>query len=121
MVRSASWRIRKHQKKVVPEAVRARIEALKGSMVEQEYAVFGTMEALEDKVQGILLNAGVPSLQFPIYYSFARKLEFMKRRFGGVTLDIEVQIAYETWKARGLDATVLQDLANAVGTPVPKP
>jgi len=121
MVRSSAWRVRKHKAKVVPDAVRRRIEAERDSMIEQEYAVFGTLEALENKIQSILMEAGVSSIQFPIYYSFARKLEFKKQKFGGRMLDIEVQIAYEYWKARGLDPTILQDIANAVGTPVPKP
>jgi len=121
MVRSSEYRLRKHTAKVTSAAVRSRIEALRDSMIEQEDSIFAQMEALEKKVQPILLNAGVQSYAFPAYYAFARKLEFKKQRFGGVSLDIEVQIAYEYWKARGLDATVLQDIATALGTPVPKP
>jgi len=121
MVRLPEYRIRKHYAKLVPAQVRTRYDAMKDMMVEQEYVKFGELVDLEETVRPILQQAGITSMTFVIYYAFARALWKKMMMFTGGTLDVWAQILYEKFKARGLNATVLQDIASALGVTIPKP
>jgi len=121
MVKETELRIRKFKGKVVHTAVRARIEALKPMMVEQETAIFTSLVNLEETIKPILHDAGIETFLFPFYLSYGRALWGKAQNFTGGTLNIEVQIIYEKWKARGLNATVLQSIASALGLVIPAP
>jgi len=121
MVQPAYIRVRKHEVKVAAPQVRARFAALKDMMVEQEYEKFGQLVAVEETIKPILQEAGIPTIEFPIYYSYGRLIWGKTQKFTGASLSIEVQIAYEKFRARGLNATVLQSIASALGVTIPSP
>jgi len=121
MVKNTELRIRMFDKKVVHTAVRARFDALKPLMVEQETAIFTDLVSLEETVKPICQDAGIETYMIPFYLSYGRALWGKKQNFSGATLNIEVQIIYEKWKARGLNPTVLQNIASALGLTIPSP
>jgi len=121
MVKKGEHRLRKYDAKVVHPVIRTRIEALKEMMVEQEAVKFTELVNLEETVKPILEEAGIETIFFPFYFSYARMIYRVAGNFKGTTRDIEVQIIYEKWRARGLDATLLQDIARVLGVVIPKP
>jgi len=121
MVKRGELRLRKYDAKVVHPAVRSRFEALKEMMTEQVGTKFAELVTLEETVKPILEAEGIETILFPFYLSYARMLYRVSGNFTGTTLDIEVQIIYEKWKARGLDALILQDIARVLGITIPKP
>jgi len=121
MVKPSELRLRKYDGKVVHDVVRTRFDALKPMMVEQITARFTDLVNLEETIKPILHENGVPTYQFPFYLSYGRAVWKKAQNFTGATLNIEVQIIYEKWKARGLLAAVLQAIADAIGVTIPKP
>jgi len=121
MVKGSELRLRKYDAKVVHPVIRARFEALKPMMVEQEAVKFTELVNLEETVKPILEAEGVETILFPFYYSYARMLYRVGVNFTGTTRDIEVQIIYEKWSARGLVKAILQDIARVLGITIPKP
>jgi len=121
MVKAGWVRIEKYKHKIHPDVLRQRFDALKGIMVEQENVKLSALTSLEESVKPILEANGVRTLQIPFYLSYARAIWKKAEKFTGSTLDLEVQFVYETWKARGLDPTILQEIASVVGVTILQP
>jgi len=63
---------------------------------------------LEARVREVLVAAEVPSIQYPFYFAFARRLDRLSRICSGESLRIEAQAYLAYWVARGLVEAVLK-------------
>jgi hypothetical protein len=63
---------------------------------------------LEARVREVLLVADVPSISYPFYFAFARRLDRLSRICSGESLRIEAQAYLDYWAARGLVESVLK-------------
>jgi hypothetical protein len=73
---------------------------------------------LEARVREVLVAVDVSSINYPFYYSFARRLDRLSRICSGESFSIEARAYLDYWVARGLLAPVLKaicaDLFNVV-------
>jgi len=118
MVRGEVTRLRKYYGKVLADPVRARIDALKDMMVEQEEARLTELTALEGDVRTVLERRGVTTIQYPIYYAYGRRLWKLKTKFTGAIVAREARILYEEFKFKGLVPAVLEEIASVLGVPI---
>jgi hypothetical protein len=63
---------------------------------------------LEGRVREVLLAADVPTLTYPFYFAFARRLDRLSRICSGESLRMEAQAYLAYWVARGLVGEVLK-------------
>jgi len=63
---------------------------------------------LEGRVREVLLAADVPSISYPFYFAFARRLDRLSRICSGESLRMEAQAYLAYWVARGLVREVLK-------------
>ena len=115
MVRPQVYRIKKYTGKVVGDVVKARFDALKETMAEQQEVRFSDLVNLENTVKGIVEPQGVPTILIPHYLNFGRELYSLTQRFSGVTLNNEAKLVFEKWKARGLSVNILKAIGSAFG------
>jgi len=115
MVRPQVYRIKKYENKVTGDVVKARFDALKEVMKEQQEVRFSDLVNLETTIKSIVEPEGVPSILIPHYLNFGRELYSLVQRFSGVTLGNEAKLVYEKWKSRGLNAELLKTIAGAFG------
>jgi hypothetical protein len=115
MVRPQVYRIKKYDGKVVGDVVKARFDALKDSMKEQQEVRFADLVNLENTIKGIIEPEGVATILIPHYLNFGRELYSLCGRFSGTSLANEAKLAYDKWKARGLSADILKTIAQAFG------
>lgn len=115
MVRPQVYRIKKYQGKVTGDVVKARFDALKDTMTEQQEARFSDLVNLENTVKGIVEPQGVATIMIPHYLNFGRELYSLTTRFSGTTLDNEALLVFQKWKARGLTVAILKSIGSAFG------
>lgn len=115
MVRPQVYRIKKYENKVTGDVVKARIDALKSTMVEQQQSRFAELENVEMTVKSIVEPEGIPTIMIPHYLNFARELYALSQRFSGATLNNEAKLVFDKWKARGLIVNLLKAIGNAFG------
>ena len=115
MVRPQVYRIKKYEGKVVGDVVKARFDALKETMAEQQEVRFSDLVNLENTVKGIVEPQGVPTILIPHYLNFGRELYSLTQRFSGVTLNTEATLVFQKWKARGLQVALLKAIGSAFG------
>ncbi len=115
MVRPQTYRIKKYDAKITGDVVKARFDALKSVMVEQQEVRFSDLVNLENTVKSIVEPKGVPTILIPHYLNFGRELYSITQRFSGATLNTEATLVYQKWKARGLDPALLKAIAQAFG------
>jgi hypothetical protein len=65
---------------------------------------------LEVRVREVLVAADVPSIQYPFYFAFARRLDRLSRICSGESLRLEAQAYVAYWVARGLVESVLKEV-----------
>jgi hypothetical protein len=121
MVRDPVFRSAKYENKIDADVAKARITALKPMMVDQQTVQQANMQQIEEKAKTVLESYGVPSIWIPIYLSFAKALNKKAGNFTQATLDAEAQYVYDKFKARGLNANVLVDVAKTVGVTIATP
>ena len=63
---------------------------------------------LEARVRDVLVGAEVPSIQYPFYFAFARRLDRLSRICSGESLRLEAQAYLAYWAARGFVEAVLK-------------
>ena len=117
MVRDPAMRAAKYKAKIDPDAIRLRIVAMKDSMAEQIAAVQQSIVDVENTVKSVLENqttAIAPAL-YPPYLSFGKELYGIDRAYRGTAKTLEGNLAYAKWKGRGLTATVLKAIGDALG------
>jgi hypothetical protein len=115
LVRPQVYRIKKYEGKVVGDVVKARFDALKETMAEQQSVRFSDLVNLEQTVKGIVEPQGVPTILIPHYLNFGRELYSLTSRFSGTTLDNEALLVFQKWKARGLAVAILKSIGSAFG------
>jgi hypothetical protein len=115
LVRPQVYRIKKYQGKVVGDVVKARFDALKDTMAEQQEVRFSDLVNLENTVKGIVEPQGEPTILIPHYLNFGRELYSLTSRFSGASLANEAQLVYIKWKTRGLKPEILKTIAQAFG------
>jgi hypothetical protein len=71
-------------------------------------AAYAHGRELEARVREVLLVADVPSIQYPFYFAFARRLDRLSRICSGESLRVEAQAYLAYWVARGLIQSVLR-------------
>jgi hypothetical protein len=115
LVRPQVYRIKKYQGKVTGDVVKARFDALKDTMAEQQEVRFSDLVNVENTVKGIVEPQGVPTILIPHYLNFGRELYSLVSRFSGTTLDNEALLVFTKWKTRGLTVTILKAIGSAFG------
>lgn len=115
MVRPQTYRIKKYQGKVVGDVIKARFDALKDAMVEQQQVRFSDLENLEMTIKSIVEPQGVATILIPHYLNFGRELYSLVQRFSGATLNSEATLVFQKWKARGLTVALLKAIGSAFG------
>jgi hypothetical protein len=115
LVRPQVYRIKKYEGKVTGDVVKARFDALKDTMAEQQEVRFSDLVNLENTVKGIVEPKGEPTILIPHYLNFGRELYSLTSRFSGVSLANEAQLVYIKWKTRGLKPDILKAIAQAFG------
>ena len=115
MVRPQVYRIKKYTGKVVGDVVKARFDALKETMAEQQSVRFSDLVNLENTVKSIVEPQGVATILIPHYLNFGRELYSLTQRFSGATLNTEATLVFQKWKARGLSVDILKAIGNAFG------
>lgn len=115
MVRAQAYRQKKYQAKIDPDVVRARFSAQRDVMAEQTSARFADLASVEQSVKSVIEPAGVPTITIPFYLNFGRELYSLSNKFSGVTLANEAKLKYEKWKAKGLTANLLKQIAELFG------
>jgi len=71
-------------------------------------AAYERQRELEARVRDVLVTADVPSISYPFYFAFARRLDRLSRICSGESLRIEAQAYLAYWVARGLVESVLK-------------
>jgi len=110
--------------KLIPANVQADLTA-QLSQMQGDYAVSATAAYyLEGVIKGALqaLEPGetIESIDYPFYYAFGKKIARIMRRFpGGGMLIKEVDRMKAIWTSRGLSATALTAIRNAMGVSAP--
>jgi len=115
MVRPQVYRVKKYENKITGDVVKARIDALKDVMVEQQSVRFSDLVNLENTIKSIIEPEGVPTIMIPHYLNFGRELYSLTQRFSGATLDTEAKLVFDKWKARGLTVNLLKAIGSAFG------
>jgi len=120
MVRSQTYRQKKYEAKVDPDVVRARFSAMKSVMAEQTAVKFSDLATIEDGVKKQILEPkGIPTIQIPFYLNVARQLYSIVQRFSGETLGKEAKLVKDKWVARGLEASVIDEIIDYFGITLP--
>jgi hypothetical protein len=115
MVRPQVYRIKKYEGKVVGDVIKARFDALKDTLIEQQQVRFSDLVNVENTVKGIVEPEGVPTILIPHYLNFGRELYSLTQRFSGATLDSEASLVFTKWKTRGLTVDLLKAIGSAFG------
>ena len=117
MVRPALRRRQKYEAKIDPDVIRSRILAFKPSMAEQMDEKAAELATLETQIKSILeaQTTTVYSSFVPMYLNVGRQLYKLSQKFGGTTFAAEAKIVLDKWKARGLSAAILADIAALFG------
>ena len=91
--------------------------------VEHYRAALLHLRDVELMTKQILDDAGVSTINYPFYYSFARKLDKLKRNgISGEALAVEAALILGLWVGRGLVQSVLETIRMQVfniGPPSP--
>lgn len=110
MVRPASRRIQKYDKKLDPDVVGKRFTALRSSMQKSQAVVLSGMAAAETKAKTYLEAQGIPSIDVPNYLFFVRELVKLNKKFAAHTRRCEAFQLLQKWIDRGLDRDLLAGL-----------
>jgi hypothetical protein len=118
MVRPQVYRLKKYDAKVVGDVVKARVDALKPIMTEQQTQRFSDLQNVENTVKSIVEEAGIFTPLIPSYLNFARELYSLSRRFSGATLNNMATIVFNKWKTIGLEVDLLKTIGQTFGIDV---
>ena len=119
MVRAAAYRTRKYAAKMDPDSIKQRFADHRDTMIEQEEAIFGQLELIEEKAKSVCEAAGIASISIPGYLNFARQCWKYFKKFSQATRTNEVTGLFNLWVSRGLTASILADIAALCGVTIP--
>jgi len=115
MVRSADTRSTKYDKKLDGAVWNARITAYKDTMVEQINNLYPTQQHIEELVKKHLENIGMYGIQQHHYLNYAYELWAKTRTYTQQTLKLEAEQTATKWQRRGLNPTILTNIARLFG------
>lgn len=115
MVRSASTRSTKYEKKLRGSVWNARFEALKDMMTEQVNYQYPIQVFYENKIKAYLEGVGIYGLQIHSYMNYGMRLWALGRTFSQNTLRNEAIEEANKWLRRGLNPTYLTRIARLFG------
>ena len=118
-MRHPAYRLRKYEAKMDPDSIRQRFLDHKDTMVEQEEAIFGELVLVESKCKVVCETAGVATIMLPWYLDFARQCYKYFKKFSGTTRLNEITYWFNHWVSRGLDGTLLAQVAELCGIRIP--
>ena len=108
-------RIAKWNAKFNTERIKATLDDMRPTMLQNVTAVFPLITAMELQVKQVCDGSGVSIIQYPFYLSFGRELWALSRKdISGESYAKEAAILITKWTARGLTLAVLQALRTQV-------
>lgn len=111
----AIYRMQAYDAKVAPARVQTDITALVTDMKDNFADAVVSLVSMETLVKQLLDESGVPTIMYPSFLSFARRLWSLQRReIGGESLCQEAALWIALWVARGLPQAVLQAIRTDV-------
>jgi len=112
--RNATQRVRNYDLAVIPDNVRAKFEARKEEMVEEQQAMQSQLVDVEVRVREILDQNGImANFRIP-YLNFARTLFRAKGHNSGVALQKIATAEKAKFVAYGLDPAILDQIIQIV-------
>jgi hypothetical protein len=118
MVRDADKRARKFADKIDADVLAKQTSLMKPSMVKHQSLYMSVVADLETKIKKLVEAEGVTTLKVRDYLNYGRELLDLSRRFSATTLLAEAQAKADKWQTRGLDSTILTDIASLFGLPL---
>lgn len=118
-MRPSVFRLRKYEAKMDPDSIKQRFLDHKDSMVEQEEGYFAELVLIESKCKAVCEAAGVPTIMLPWYLDFARQCWKYFKKFSQVTRTNELTYWFNHWVSRGLNGTILANVAELCGVRIP--
>jgi len=108
-------RIAKWNVKYNTERIKATLDEMRPTMLQNVTAVFPLITAMELQVKQVCDGAGVPTIQYPFYLCFGREIWALTRKeVSGESLAKEAATLIAKWKARGLTEALLQAIRTDV-------
>jgi len=115
-------RIAKWNVKYNTERIKATLDEMRPTMLQNVTAVFPMITAMELQVKQVCDGSGVPTIQYPFYLNFGREIWALTRKeVSGESLAKEAATLIAKWVARGLTQSVLQAIRSDVfnvGAPI---
>ncbi len=104
--------------------VKQILDDMRPNMLKHYEAAVASLCEMETKARQTLNAAGVHTIFYVAYLSYARQLYKLSRQQGisGESFAIQAQVLLDKWGARGLDSTVLARIRTEVfdvSTPTP--
>ena len=96
--------------------VKAILDDLRPDMLKHYEAAVASLCEMETKARQTLNAAGVHTIMYVPYLSYARQLYKLSRQQGisGESFALGAQVLLDKWSARGLDSTVLARIRTEV-------
>ena len=108
-------RIAKWNVKYNTERIKATLDEMRPTMLQNVTAVTPMITAMELQVKQVCDGAGVPTIQYPFYLCFGREIWALTRKeVSGESLALEAATLIAKWVARGLTQSVLQAIRTDV-------
>jgi hypothetical protein len=108
-------RIAKWNAKYDTTRIKATLDDMRPTMLQNVTAVFPLITAMELQVKQVCDGSGVSTIQYPFYLNFGRELWALSRKdISGESYAKEAAILITKWTARGLTLAVLQALRTQV-------
>jgi len=108
-------RIAKWNAKFNTERIKATLDDMRPTMLQNVTAVFPLITAMELQVKQVCDGSGVSTIQYPFYLNFGRELWALSRKdISGESYAKEAAILVTKWTARGLTQAVLQAIRTQV-------
>ena len=104
--------------------VKGILDDLRPDMLKHYEAAVASLCEMETKARQTLNAAGVHTIMYVPYLSYARQLYKLSRQqsISGESFAMSAKVLLDKWAARGLDAAVLARIRTEVfDTPVPTP
>jgi len=96
--------------------VKAALDTLRPDMLKHYEAAVASLCEMETKVRQMLNAAGVHTIMYVPYLSYARQLYKLSRQQGisGESFALVAKVLLDKWAARGLDSAVLARIRTEV-------
>jgi hypothetical protein len=115
-VSDSHQRLMASQTKTDTGRVKEALDALRPEMLEHYKAAVASLCEMETKARQTLNAAGVHTIMYVPYLSYARQLYKLSRQQGisGESFALVAKVLLEKWSARGLDSAVLARIRTEV-------